>query len=372
MTQRAFGTRSGLTVPRVNIGGMRLPGDTDAAVAVIRHAIDRGLRYIDTSRGYGDSEIKFGKALKGGYREKVILSTKWSPWVQLVEPDDKPTADCTRKRIEESMRRLDTDYLDFYQVWNVWCPENWQAATQRGGMLDGIRKAMDEGLVRHTGFTTHDTVPNLLRYIDEADWCEAILFSYNLLAPTYAPAFKAARAKGIATIVMNPVGGGKLAEPSPVLARMASEVGCHSPADLSIRYIMGNPDVDTIITGIHKKADVDDTLASAALPPLTESQMKRVDDFVEGMKPEKQGFCTACGYCKPCPQGIDIPAVMNSIFLERYWGMAGVAHYQYRGLNPKPDACTRCEECLPKCTQKLKIPDEMAYAVARLTEAPTR
>ena len=76
-----FGTRCGFRVPRVNIGAMRFPQDIDEAVTLIRHAIDSGMVYIDTSRGYGDSEIKLGKALKNGYRQKVILSTKWSPWV---------------------------------------------------------------------------------------------------------------------------------------------------------------------------------------------------------------------------------------------------------------------------------------------------
>ena len=80
---------------------MRLPPDEGDAIALIRHAIDSGMRYIDTCRGYGDSETKIGKALKDGYREKVILSTKWSPWIKKVEPTDEPTAECEYKRIVE-------------------------------------------------------------------------------------------------------------------------------------------------------------------------------------------------------------------------------------------------------------------------------
>ena len=88
MLVRPFGKRSGFTVPRANIGGMRLPADTGQAVALVRHAIDSGMKYIDTSRGYGDSEVKIGKALKDGYRQKVILSTKWSPWIKKIEESD--------------------------------------------------------------------------------------------------------------------------------------------------------------------------------------------------------------------------------------------------------------------------------------------
>ena len=175
-----FGKRSGLEVCPVSIGAMRLPEDDQQAVELLRQAIDANMIYIDTSRGYGDSEIKLGKALKDGYREKVILSTKWAPWVKKYEPDDDASAECTYKRICESMERLDVDYLDFYQIWNIHSEECFKLVTQKGGMLDGIRRAMDEGLVRHTGFTTHDTPENISKYIDQADWCEVIPITHYI------------------------------------------------------------------------------------------------------------------------------------------------------------------------------------------------
>ncbi|MDD5458892.1 MAG: aldo/keto reductase [Phycisphaerae bacterium] len=106
---KSFGKRSGLKVSAVSIGAMRFPQDDDEAVSLIRQAIDAGFIYIDTSRGYVDSEPKLAKALKDGYREKVILSTKWSPWNLRVEPDDDINAESTYKRIRESMQRLDVD-----------------------------------------------------------------------------------------------------------------------------------------------------------------------------------------------------------------------------------------------------------------------
>ena len=203
---RNFGKRSGLKVFPVSIGAMRLP-DEEKAIALIREAIDSGMVYIDTSRGYGDSEIKVGKSLKDGYREKVILSTKWCPWNIKVEEDDDTSADCTYKRIIESMERLDVDYLDFYQVWDIESLEHYAQVTKKGGMVDGIKRAMDEGLVGHTGFTTHDKPENISKYIDEADWCETILFTYNILNQSYKEVLAKAHQKGIATVVMNPVVG---------------------------------------------------------------------------------------------------------------------------------------------------------------------
>ena len=141
-----FGKRSGLKVHPVSIGAMRLP-EEEKAIPLIRQAIDAGMIYIDTSRGYGDSEIKLGKALKDGYREKVILSSKWSPWNTKLEDNDDTMADRTYKKLLESMKRLDVEYLDFYQIWSINNPEQYKLATIKDGMLDGIFRAMDQGLV---------------------------------------------------------------------------------------------------------------------------------------------------------------------------------------------------------------------------------
>lgn len=370
MDLRNFGTRSGLSVPPANIGAMRLPQDLGEAVALIRHAIDSGMRYIDTSRGYGDSEFKLGHALRDGYREKVILSTKWSPWVTKIQPDDDASADCVRRRIDEQLRRLDVDYLDFYQVWNIHTRETYDEATRRGGMVDGILKAKAEGLVAHTGFTTHDSVENLLSYMDEIDWCEVLLVSYNLMNRTYEPVLEAAHARGIGTIVMNPVGGGKLAQESRVLAKLAKDVGAASVPELAIRYILSNPNVTTLITGMTRTSDVDDTVAAAAAGAFTTDQLDYLNAFTERVTRENAGFCTRCKYCLPCEHGIDIPAVMSAIYEARYWGLvdAGQAIYD-RISGAKADACDACGKCEERCTQQLRISEEMAYARKKFGKA---
>ncbi len=362
MHMRLFGKRSGFDVPRVNIGAMRLPADEDEAIALIRHAIDRGMRYIDTSRGYGDSEIKVGKALKDGYREKVILSTKWAPWVVKIEEGDDASADCVRRRIEESMRRLDVDRLDFYQVWNIMSREAYDQAVARGGMVEGIQKAMSEGLVGHTGFTTHDTPENLRTYFAEADWAEIVLISYNMLYQDYAVALAEAHRQGIGTIVMNPVGGGKLTEPSKVLLRLADGVGAETVPELAIRYILSNASVDTIVAGISKQSDVDGAIAAAEREGFSEDEKERIDAFLQLVSIENTGFCTRCGYCMPCSQGVDIPSVMSCIYDDRFWGLTEAAKQRYAHIKGNAGLCTQCGQCLSKCTQRLPIATEMEYA----------
>ncbi len=369
MELRDFGLRNGLQVAPASIGAMRLPRDVDDAIELIRHAIDAGMRYIDTSRGYGESEWIVGRALKDGYREKVILSTKCSPWITKIRPDDEPTADRTRRRIEESMLRLDVEVLDYYQVWNIDSREHYDAAVAKGGMLEGIQRAMNEGLVRHTGFTTHDTVENLLDYIQEVDWCDIILFTYNMLNQRYAPAIQAAHEKGIGTIIMNPVAGGKLAQESRVLEDLASRVGVGSAPELAVRYVLSNPHVTTLINGITKLGDVDSTVRAAEAGPLSTDQMAMIQAFIESVDKEKQGLCTSCKYCMPCPSGINIPAIMNCIYDERHLGLAKAAKHRYQNMRQaKADACTQCGQCEEKCTQKLAIIEQLAYAAAAYAE----
>lgn len=347
----------------VSIGAMRFPGDSSDAVALIRHAIDSGMRYIDTSRGYGESEFVLGRALKNGYREKVILSSKCSPWIKKVRDDDDGSADSVRRRIEETLLRLDVDYLDFYQVWNVCNRESWETATKPGGMVEGIKKAIADGLVRHTGFTTHDSKENLLEYLPQADWCEALLVSYNLMNLGYAPVIEKAHELGIAMIVMNPMGGGKFAEASPVLAQLAKEVGAASVPDLAVRFVLGNPAVDTILCGMTKMTDVDETVAAAKRPALTAAQMDKVHAFFDERSRKNVSFCTACNYCMPCPTGINIPGIMGLIYEDRFFGLKDAAKGGYRWVGQvKADACIKCGECEKKCTQHLSIMKEMAYA----------
>ena len=371
MQERSFGERSAYRVPRANIGGMRLPEDMDEAAALIRHAIESGMRYIDTSRGYGDSELRFAKALKGGYRDKVILSTKYGPWsLKPEELDGGTVADFIRREIDVQLGRLEVEYVDFYQPWSINNQEHYDTMMKKGRILEGIRRAMDEGLVRHTGFTTHASVEDLLEWIPQTDWAEVILFTYNVLNTRYAPAITCAHEHGIGTIVMNPVGGGKLAASSPVLLGLAQEVAARSPAEMAIRWLITNDHVDTIISGITKPSDVDDTIAAVEAGPFSDDQRAVIKAFQDKVAPEETGFCTGCRYCMPCPQEVNIPAIMSCIYEDRYWGLTDWATKRYQGMKAgKADACVQCGECEDKCTQDLEIMKELAYANEKYAES---
>ncbi len=365
-----FGKRSGLKCFPVSIGAMRLP-EEQKAIPLVRQAIDAGMVYIDTSRGYGDSELKLAKSLKDGYRQKVILSSKWAPWNFKAKESDDTSADCMYRRIIDSMQRLEVEYIDFYQIWAISNPEHYNEVVRKDGMLDGIRRAMDEGLVGHTGFTTHDKPENISRYIDEADWCETILFTYNIINKTYQEVLAKAHRKGIATAVMNPVSGGMLAEKSPVLIHAVKQAtGCDDPIEVAHRYLAADTNVDTILCGITKPEDVTSTIANFQKPPLSAEQISAVEEAFKNLSKENMGFCTDCKYCLPCPQGINIPAMMHIVYLEKFLRVPNTAkgHYDWfvhkaqSNRSTAPSECTECGQCEEKCTQKLKIIEQMKYA----------
>jgi len=367
-----FGKRSGLKCFPVSTGAMRLP-EEQKAIPLVRQAIDAGMIYIDTSRGYCDSELKLAKSLKDGYRRKVILSSKWSPWNLKVEPSDDTSADCMYRRIIESMQRLEVDYLDFYQIWAICNPEHYNETVRKGGMLDGIRRAMNEGLVGHTGFTTHDKPENISRYIDEADWCETILFTYNIMNHTYKQVIAKAHEKGIATVVMNPLSGGMLAENSAILIQAIKQAsGCDNPIEVAHRYLASDTNVDTILCGITKPNDISSTIANYQKSPLSAEQIVSVEKSLKSLTKENLGFCTDCKYCLPCPQGINIPMIMHAVYLDKFLRVphAAKCHYHWIVHNPQnsipsasPTECTECGQCEEKCTQMIKIIENLKYAV---------
>lgn len=144
MEYRILG-KSGLKVSVISFGGMRLPGvDDETAFKAINRSLDLGVNFFETAPGYGDSERKIGLSL-GKRRKDIFLSTKTGYC----------TADECRKKIDDQLKRLQTDYFDFYQMWYVNSQEDFEKVIAKGGPLEGAKTAMKEGIIKHIGITTH-------------------------------------------------------------------------------------------------------------------------------------------------------------------------------------------------------------------------
>jgi len=368
MIYRDFG-KTGAKVSRLGFGAMRLPirkddsgriTGIDEAAALVRRGLDGGITYVDSALYYCDaeSETAVGRALKGLARETVYVSTK--------NPVENACGKCWRLRLELSLRKLDAGYIDFYHFWGL----SWEAFESRcqgdDGPLAQAHKARDQGLIRHISFSCHDTPANAIRLIDTGEF-ESMLVQYNLLDRQYAPAIAHAHAKGLGTVAMGPVGGGRLGTPSKVIAEA---VGSGSTAEAALRFCMANPDLDVVLSGMGTPQMVDENLATAdRAEPLSARELGAIDRLVEANRKILDLPCTGCGYCKPCPQGVAIADIFQMVQWHTAFDLKAPARERYGELGKgwrekqKPaTACVECGECEEKCPQKIPI-------MARLKEA---
>ena len=365
MRFRDFG-KTGYSVAALSIGAMRLPKDYDEATALVRRAIDLGCNYIDTSRGYGESELKLARALKDGYRERVILSTKCSPWIY-EEEGYTTSADDARRKIDDSMTRLEVDRLDFYQVWNIHTAEVWAACRAPGAMVDGIHQAMDEGLVDHMAATTHAPEEVVFEMIDSGLF-ETLTVTYHLLDRERERVMERAAEQGIGIVVMNPLAGGALAFPSSTIGGFLPERGMTSK-QLALRFVLDHPAVSCIISGISRLSDVEENAATWAMPPLTAEERAELARRAAALEGEGRQFCTQCGYCMPCKNGVSIKGIFNLMTRARLFGLNEWARTSYAAMKAeaRADRCVLCGECEPKCTNHMAICEELERAHAFLT-----
>ena len=365
MQKRTLG-RTGLELTILNFGAMRIHGDDiERWAGLVRQAAEAGFNYFETSCSYcrNTSEIKVGMGLEGFPRDKVVISTK-SGCKRF------PTAQSVRKTIDESLRRLRVDYLDFYQFWGLeWAAFN-DVARKPGGTLEGIRKAMSEGLIRHLGFTCHDTPENVINLLRTGEF-ESVTMPYNLLERANAPAIAEAGRMGIGVIIMCPLHGGILGYDSPVIRGLMGGAAVRSTAEAAFRFVLSNPDVTCAISGMTTPEDIAENVRTATeFQPLSASEMAAADAALKEFQAAGDKLCTGCRYCMPCPQGVGISEIFRLANASRIYGLEGGSRRDYAMFgkdwpyNSYKDAaaCTRCEACLEKCPQKINIPDELAKA----------
>jgi len=358
---REFG-KTGVKVSRLGFGAMRLPtSDPDQAVELLREGIKRGINYLDTALYYldGQSEVFVGRAIKG-QRDKVIVSTK--------NPIEDASGANWRKRLETSLSKLDTDYIDFYHMWAI----NWDKYTQMidvpGGPMEEARKAKEEGLIRHISFSFHDTPENLIMLIDTGNF-ETMLVQYNLLDRSNEEGINYAKEKGLGVAVMGPVGGGRLGAPSEEIRRLIP-TGTKSSAEMALRFVLSNPSVDVALSGMSNLEMLEENIRIASLEePLSTREKNMLADILEEKKRLAELYCTGCGYCMPCPNGVDIPVNFTYMNYDRVYGLIDAAKNGYKGLKEKgkaAESCAQCYQCESKCPQKIEIVKQLEETAKKL------
>ncbi|MCL2811428.1 MAG: aldo/keto reductase [Clostridia bacterium] len=373
MQFKPFGN-TGVKISTLGFGAMRLPKrsgegqdgfDHQAGVALIRQAIDAGINYLDTAPYYCDkeSELIVGEALRDGYRDKVYLSTKL--------PHVEGGYDGCRAMLESSLKRMQTDRIDFYHLWGI----NWKGFDNRAtadGPVKMALKAKEEGLIRHLSFSFHDEAANMFKLIDTGLFA-SVLCQYNMLDRSNEEAIAYAHQKGLGVVAMGPVGGGRLGCPSPVVQSLLPGKA-YSSAELALRFVLSNPNVDCALSGMGTPdmvAENVDIATNAA--PLTAEEQERVNRAVEENHRLAELYCTGCDYCMPCPAGVNIPKNFEYMNYHRVYKITEFARESYAqiGVSPwikgeKASACTGCGVCEEKCPQKIKIREQLAETAAVL------
>jgi len=384
MVFKEFG-KTGKKVSALGFGAMRLPMkevngkkiiDDDLAVPLMQQSFDMGINYVDTAPLYCEtlSEISVGKALKG-YRDKVYLSTK--------NPIEDNSGDNWIGRLEKSLKKLDTDYIDFYHFWGISLKSfnGWQECSKNKeyGPLEAAQKAKEQGLIKHISFSYHDAAENFKPIIDSGIF-ESVLIQYNMLDRSNEENIAYAKSKGLGVVVMGPVGGGRLGAPSEqiqgLLMNKPGGARAQSTAEMALRFVLANENVDMALSGMENMNMVKENFAIASRTGhLTESELEHVKTMMEENKNHAKLYCTGCNYCKPCPQGIDIPYLFEIMNRYRVYDLKEHAKSAYlemmKGLSwvKSADAskCVSCGVCEEKCPQKLPIIKQLAETHVTLT-----
>jgi len=364
--------QTGLTVSRLGFGAMRFPmiGEGESAVVNREHAIpmihrafERGINYIDTARGYcnQDSQRAVGEALEG-WRDKVTVSTK-NPYFGTDEKE-------WWTNLENSLKRLRTDYLDIYNLHAV----NWKIYTEdvEPRVWAWIRSAYDQGLVKHICCSFHDENDALIRIVDTGRF-ESVTLQYNMIDRRLEEGIAYAHEKGLGVVVMGPVGGGRLAEPSDIIREVVGGRG--SIPEMALKFVFANPHVTMALSGMSTMEQVDDNVRIANDESgLYSGQMTDMKSHLERLKNMADLYCTGCGYCMPCPHEVAIPRIFqlyNQARVYDIWETSREAYSQIGEVEWEPgnkaDTCVSCRACEPKCPQHISIPEQLTEAHTILT-----
>jgi len=337
---------TGMMVSRIGFGGIPIMGETEAnAAKVLRRALAGGVNYVDTHRTYGDSEVKIGLAL-ADVREQYYLSTKIA----------KHTRRDAEKSLAQSLKRLRTDYIDLLYIKNLDSDAAIAKAMGRNGSLAVVRRAQKAGVVRHIGFTSH-TERAAYKAMRTGEY-EAVMFPYSLVNPVAEKRILTyCRRHNIGFVCMKPLAGGLLTVPSKVFARM-TRGRANTTAAAAMRFCLSGAGVSTVIPGLNKLKHVGEALSAMGAEM---SQAERAAALTRVAK-LGEGFCRNCGYCKPCPEGVDINNVFRFYHYHRSYDLKAYAGAKYRALPTPATACQACGACLPRCPYKIDIPHKLRLA----------
>ena len=378
MKYRKFGSLD-WEVSVLGFGAMRLPlvGKDSSRVAepeaikMIRHAVDRGVNYVDTAYPYHEKvgEIVVGRALLDGYRQKVKLATKLPSWL-VEKPDDFD------RFLAEQLDKLQTDHIDFYLL-HALNSTHWPKLRDLK-VLDWAEKAITDGRIHHLGFSFHDEFEVFKNIVDAYDNWALCQVQYNFMDIAYQAGTRGllyAADKGLAVVVMEPLRGGQLTHkvPQSVSELWKSAAVCRTPADWALQWTWNQAQVSVVLSGMTTMQQVVENLDSAERSDagmLSEEELSLVEKVREEYRRLTPVPCTQCRYCLPCPNGVEIVDILNYYSDAVIYDNSGAPGFLYRNLPEEKQAhnCVECFECEEKCPQGIPISEYLKKAHELLGE----
>ncbi|MCL2574236.1 MAG: aldo/keto reductase [Defluviitaleaceae bacterium] len=368
--------KSGNELSALGLGCMRFPRDKAETERMILVAIDGGVNFFDTAYIYPNSEKTLGEILaKHDKRKDVYIATKLP--LMLCK-----TADDFDRFFDEQLRRLQTDYVDYYFMHHVSDFDQWDIM-RKMGIEEWIAKKKAAGQIRQIGFSYHGTCGEFLKVLDSYNW-EFCMIQYNYYDENYQAGktgLLAAEEKGIPVIIMEPLLGGTLATGLP---KQAVEVFERSnpdltPADHALWWLWNQSGVTVVLSGMSSSWIMGQNLRSANdFRLLSDKELSVYDDVVDLLKKTHKINCTGCNYCLPCPRGINIPACFSTY-------NASYGHGWFKGMTlysttigivkQKPNSawlCNSCGKCEKVCPQNIPIAKSLKKVARRFEPLPIR
>ena len=358
--------RYGNPISALGFGCMRFTrkgGSFDVAKAEkeVLRAVELGVNYFDTAYLYVGNEACLGEILSRNHlREKVHIATKL-PQYKIA------SAEAIEACFQEELRRLQTDYIDYYLMHMLTDIASWERL-EKLGIRDWIARKKQEGAIRQIGFSFHGNTEMFLKILNAYDW-DFCQIQYNHMdenAQAGRKGLRAAAEKGIPVIIMEPLRGGRLVELLPEKARalMERHTPRRSPAEWALRWLWNQPEVTCVLSGMNSLEMVEENCRVASESRAGEFGPEEETFFEELRRVINEKMkvgCTGCGYCLPCPRGVDIPGIFrcyNELYTESRF--AGWKEYvQVIGFRREPgfaSQCVGCSKCRQHCPQGIDIP----------------
>ena len=367
--------KTGLEVSRLGFGTMRLPTkgsndniDEEEASAMLEYGIENGINIIDTAYPYhaeglggsGASESFVGKFLKeNALRDEVLLQTKSPSWAIEKEDDFEYYLDI-------QLEKLQTDYIDIYLLHSLTVPD-WTKVNGLG-VLDFLDDCLSSGKVKHVGFSSHIEVDYMIEILDEYPKWEVALTQMNYLDEYYQSGVMGLnylKEINVGSMIMEPLRGGRLVSNIPQEVQDLWDMAetKRTPVEWALQYLWNRDDVDCVLSGMTSLEQVRQNVEIASKEDvISDYDQEIIREVARTYRTRLGNNCTRCGYCMPCPEGVDIINCMTEYNIAHMMNDPKASAMQYFSLiddDSRADSCIQCGECIPFCTQMLDIPEEL-------------